>query len=281
MKKENSGSTDKLTRYNQKLLAIIGTAVLAIATISLLIGVGVALFSGLSKPDHRPTGIQVQENPVPTNDTSQTVKRTQEVTFNRPISLDTLGEQFLIPVGQVNLEAVEEIHRERLSDKISGSSFYYKKSGRSQHGLFNNFVYIDYAKGVKRKVFDRVVVCTKWTHYKLDTLEVLLFKGAATDHNQDGQMNESDYQSLFAFFPSDGKLKEFSFQHGTVEGYRLLEKTHLVSIMVGTDKNKDVYFDQTKEPQEVMTLDLATREIQPMVPVEMKEEIQRIVDGVK
>ena len=56
----------KLNRYNQKLLAIIGTLVLIIGAGSILLGLGVWIYDGIfDQPQRQETGVLIQdpENP--------------------------------------------------------------------------------------------------------------------------------------------------------------------------------------------------------------------------
>lgn len=268
---------DKLTRYNQKLLAIIGTAVIIAAGLGLLIGLGGVLFSLIDSSSSSDKGIQVQ-NPATTTSDSTEFVRTQEATFNPPFQLDTAQAKFLITVGQVNLRTDEKISFESGRGlKFSSGEYRYQ----SHYGLYNNFIYLDNSKELTKKLFDQKVAITHWAFLKNDTIEVLLFKGTSTDDNSDHQMDSDDYQSLFAYYSNDGELKQYDFEGKTVLDFDPMKKTDLVSIELGIDKDQDFEFEKYSEPKVISTLNIRTRKIEAIISEDLKNEIQSIIDGVK
>lgn len=264
---------DKLNRYNQKLLAIIGTGIIAAAGFALLIAIGGLIISLFDSSNSIDNGLRIQNANASTNE-SEEIVRTQEVSFNAPYQLDTAQTKFLIAVGQVNLQNKEGV---RL---VSGSGIQ-KYNYYSNLGLYNNFIYFDYEKGLSKKLFDEKVAITEWAFLQKDSVEVLLFKGTTTDDNSDNQMDSNDYQSLFAYYLSDKVLNRYDFENKTVLNFRLLQKTNLVSIELGVDKDQNFSFESSKEPQEINTLNISTRQIQAIVSQEVKNEIQRIIDGAE
>lgn len=266
---------NKLTRYNQKLLAIIGTTIIVAAGLTLLIGLGGLLFSLTDFSDTDDNGIRIQNPTTVANDSVEFV-RTQEVTFNAPSQLDTAQTKFIVTVGQVNLETEENVRfNSGRGLKFSSGGYGYQ----SYYGLFNNFVYIDYSKDLSRKLFDQQVAITHWAFLKNGSIEVLLFKGTSTDDNLDNQMDSNDYQSLFAYYLNDQQLKQYDFESKTVLNFDPMKKTDLVSIELGIDKDQDFNFESTSEPQVISALNIRTRKIEPIVSDEMKDEIQGIIDG--
>lgn len=148
---------DKLTRYNQKLLAIIGTTVIAVAGLTLLIGLGALLYSIVDFSDPEDNGIRVR-NVAATSPDSTEIIRTQEVTFNAPLQLDTAKAKYLIAVGQVNVES------DRNTGFGKGGGLKYSSGGyryQPHYDLFNNFIYLDYAKDLQHKLFDKQVANEK------------------------------------------------------------------------------------------------------------------------
>ena len=94
-------------------------------------------------------------------------------------------------------------------------------------------------------------------------------------------MDSDDYQSLFAYYINDGQLKKYDFEGKTVLNFDPMNKTDLVSIELGLDKDKDFDFERNSEPQMISTLNIRTRKVEPIISDEMKDEIQSIIDGRK
>jgi len=266
---------DKLKRYNQKLLAIIGTTIVIIAGILLIVGL-IALIIDISDLGHNnDTGIQVRNNPTQNNNDS-TIIRTQQITFQDPIKLDTIGSDFLIPVGQVNLENVEKIRIKSGSGfELSSSDYRYN----SYYGIYNNFILYEYNLNRKTKIFNQKVAVTNWANIKAKDIKLLLFKGTGEDSNKDGLINTDDYQNLYVYYLSDKKLVEYSFKGKTVVSFDPMNKTDLISIRVGIDKNKDNEFDRHSEPQEILILNVRLRKLENLIPPEMINEIQQNIDN--
>ena len=57
-----------------------------------------------------------------------------------------------------------------------------------------------------------------------------------------------------------------------------MQKTNLISIKVGIDKDLDFKFESISEPQEIKTLNAITRQVNGLVSEKMKEEIQCKID---
>lgn len=265
---------EKLTKYNQKLLAIIGTTIVGGAALALILGIGGLIISAIDFGGGTDNAIQIRNNPTGQADSTEII-RTQAITFNSPIQLDTAQAKFIIPVGQVNLETEERIKIESGGGiKYSNSEYRYD----SYYGLFNNFIFYDYQPDFKAKIFNNKIAITHWSYLRIDSNELLLFKGTKNDINSDNQLDYSDYQSLFVYYISDKKLIEYDFKSSTVLGFEPMQKTNLISIKVGIDKDIDLEYESRSEPQEIMTLNVLTREVNGLVSEKMKEEIQSKID---
>lgn len=268
---------DKLSRYNQKLLAIIGTIILVVGGLALVIGLGGIVISMIDFSDSDNAGVKVENVKLNTDDSAEFV-RTQEITFNPPSQLDTAQSKYLIPVGQVNLKSEEKVSFESGRGlKFSSGEYSYQ----SHYGLFNNFVYLDYSREISTKIFDDKVAITRWAFLKNDSIEVLIFKGTSTDDNSDNRMDNDDYQSLFVYYLNDGILKQYDFEGKTVLDFEPMKKTDLVSIELGIDKDRDFEFERITEPKLISSINIRNRKIETIVDDTIKSEIQQIIDGVK
>lgn len=266
---------DKLTRYNQKLLAIIGTAIIVTVAVLSIVGLGGLIISLINTGSNHDTGIQIKNDSDAQTDSLEII-RTQAITFDSEYQLDTAKAMYLIPVGQVNLEKEARMKME------GGSGFEYASSDYSyeyHYGLYNNFVLFNADTGQKIKLFNEKVAITDWTYIKFGETEVLLFKGTKTDFNHDKLLDEKDYQGLFAYFIHNEELIEYNFDRKTVLEFERMKKTALISIKLGIDKNGDFEFDRSTEPLEIIVLNAKSKEIDELISAEMKAEIQHIVDN--
>ncbi len=265
-----------LKKYNEKLLAILGTlAVVGLATV--LLG---SLFFFIVEQFGRNNnqgreGVVVDQNQVV--DTS-TFSFSQQISVLEPYQLDTLQPIFLIPIGQknqkskINRTAAAGLNfdsKQYLSSDYAYSSFY---------GLYNNFVLIDYSKDLKTPIFDTKIAISEWAYLKIDSSKLILFKGTNRDLNKDGILNEDDFQSLFVFNVNTLEVRELTFENQTVQSFSPLKKTSKIYVRTGKDINGDGRFQFNVEPTDLYFYDAATGESETLVPDEIKSKIQKILN---
>ncbi|MGV3541263.1 MAG: hypothetical protein ACO1OQ_15715 [Rufibacter sp.] len=268
---------DKLTRYNQKLLAVFGTILIIGASLAILIGLGFFLYSIFQKGTDIEAGVQLQNTNVPAD--APTV-RTQQISFGDPVQVDSAKAMYLIPVGQVNLEVKEKIYKRRGIGSSSNFEGGYEKDGYidSYDGIFNNFILYEHVGNTRTRLFSNKVAIHNWSNVKIKDTKLLLFTGADTDSNKDNLLDEDDFQNLYVYFLGDKKLVPFKLSGRTVLNYEVMENTNLIYIKVGVDKNKDFKFDWETEPKEILTLNIHSRKLEELVLPGLKKEIQSILD---
>lgn len=268
----------KLNRYNQKLLAIIGTLVLIIGAGSILLGLGVWIYEGIfDQPQRQETGVLIQDPENPNTDPeAPTVK--QSLSFYDPVRLDTIGSSYLIPVGQKNQEPRDGRRNYKFGSReiLSFSKGYYQY----QKGLHNNFVIYNHQDESRRKVFDQLVAVSQWAYYRNDSNKVLLFKASTEDNNHDAVLDDLDHQKLFVYSIQNQELQEFKLAHHQVIDFRPMEGSPLVAIETRLDLNEnDIY--KHEEPIEYYALNLQTMSMMPLVSAKLKTEMQGILDQEK
>ncbi|MEQ8531910.1 MAG: hypothetical protein RIB86_08660, partial [Imperialibacter sp.] len=210
---------DKLTRYNQKLLAVIGTTVLVGLGLFMLIG-GVILVVELSREFNsnrvRDNALTVE---VPKDSTAQVNSiRDQEISVGTLQLIDTLNSIYLMPVSQVNLknpEYPEEIGG--LLDTYESGKFRY---GYRYSGTYNNIIIYDQKRNTKVLVFHDRINVSAFQHFIVKNEQYLLIEGSKVDTNKDKKLTDADLKSFFSFKISTGELKEFAFESmGLVDYY--------------------------------------------------------------
>ncbi|WP_421752017.1 hypothetical protein [Croceimicrobium sp.] len=268
----------KLNRYNQKLLAVIGTIVLIIGAGSILLGIGIWLVDEFfDSPKRQETGVLIQDPENPDADPeAPTVK--QSLSFYDPVRLDTIGSSYLIPVGQKNQEPRDGRRNYKFGsgEILSYSKGYYQY----QIGLHNNFVIYNHQDESRRKVFNQLVAVSQWAYYRNDSNKVLLFKASTEDNNHDAVLDDLDHQKLFVYSIQNQELQEFKLAHHQVIDFKPMESSPLIAIETRLDLNEnDIY--KYEEPIEYYALNLQTMTLAPLVSTELKTEMQGILDQDK
>ncbi len=264
-----------LQKYNQTLLAILGT----LAALGLLILIFIGLFDFISRQIRNSnrsvndSGIVIDQNQVVDTATFEFI---QEISILEPFQLDSAKPVFIIPIGQ------KDQTNKRSKMLTAGLSFgsasysedYYYSSFR---GLYNNFVLIDYLRNIRQPIFNSKIALTEWAYMKIDTSQIILFKGTDHDLNKDGRLNDDDFQSLFVFNVSSKQITELKFNNQTVLEFDPLLKTNKIYVRTGKDTNKDNVYDTYSEPTDLYFYDVATNESETLVPEEIKMHIQEIL----
>lgn len=264
-----------LKKYNQRILAIIGTLLLG-GLIFLMIAGIIEFISNLNwnpRPK-RQSGIVIDKNQI--IDTTQFSFK-QEISLLEPVQLDSAQPIFIIPIGQKDQK--EKRKDIAMAGLNFGSSYTDDYSYESYYGLYNNFVFLDYKRELRISIFNSKVAITEWAYMKIDTSRLILFKGTDTDLNEDGRLNSADFQSLFVFNIRTLKIKELRFKNQTVEDFKPLTKTSKIYVWTGKDINNDNKFNSYDEPTDLYFFDVKTGEKEPLVSDEVKKEIQEILSN--
>ncbi len=253
----------KLTRYNQKLLAIIGTSILIVGLISLL-GATYSLISPLFRSnDSIEEGVDI----ISSADSTESL---QLLSMGKLIPLDTSKSNYVLPVGQIRTKEV-------LGMAMFDNNRYKSKSFELRNfnsGLNNNFVYIDYRKDIKQIVFDRKLAIIYWSYFRDGISELLLFKVIGDDTNKDGTLNGRDRSNLYVFDINSLKLLSFDIGNKSIMEFFPIKGTNIIGIET-IEENIKV---QNNNIDDVIGFDTKTFKLVPIIPKSMKDELQDILD---
>lgn len=271
---------EKLKKYNQKLLAIIGTLVLAVLVVYIIIG---GIFLGSELIDHF-TDRDYQDNAITLSDTLTTdegrevIKRDQALSFSQPRLIDTLNFLYIIPVSQVNLKGVEDVLVEK---EVYGLLNAVSKGGRKYYrfdGYFNNVIVYDQKSDQKYPLFKSKVVVTEFEAHRIDGKYYLILEGAIDDSNNDNKLDRDDLKSLFVYDFESNKLSKFGFENMGLEWYYLTYETSEILISYTIDKDQNGEVDKYQEPTIIKKLDLSTGEIDNLIDQNLIDHLQQLID---
>jgi len=269
-----------LDKYNKRLLAIIGTVAVAGTVIIVLIAVAGTFYNFFShsfRSDRRAQNNGIVLNQDQVIDT-KTHDFHQELSINKPYQLDTIAPVFIVPISQIDQTTKRmEI---ATAGMAFGSSYYsddYQYSNFS--GLYNNFVLLDYTRNIQKEIFHKKVAITEWAFLKIDTTKLIVLLGTDEDSNKDGRLNDDDFQSLFVFDVNTLKSKVLRFENQTVRSLEPLKLTSKIYVRTGKDLNDDKKFDHIKEPTDLYFYDVRTGEHETLIPTNVKERIQGILNN--
>ncbi|MGB0978302.1 MAG: hypothetical protein ACPGVV_02850 [Croceimicrobium sp.] len=268
---------EKLKNYNQKLLAFIGT-ILVLMGIMALILMG---YFGIveMRRDYRyhdeDKGIVAAKE---IQKLQEEGKRSQIITYEEALLIDTINRIYLIPVSQVNLKTAEKIPERELLNATEYSS--YANDYQRHYGDYNNLIlYSEYEDSVYALFEDRVQFSLYEVHHFDDDI-LISIQTAKEDSDSNGLVNLLDHQSLHLYALKEKRLRNIKLQNASLQSYRfkLLSKSLMLSF--GIDHNKNGLYE-SREPLENYQYHYEQEIFKPILAPELKEQLQKRLEGSK
>lgn len=272
---------EKIKKYNQILLALAGTiGVLFLAGAAI-----VALFE-VSKHwfrnnNNNQSGVKIE---IPTDTISNSAMdalKFQEISYLAPVQLDSGIDEYLIPIGQVNLEKPEALSDPIPSEgepiSLSNPRLYKKSYYNRSYGIYNNFIIHKHKRESQTKVFDQKVSITSWSQFEVNNTKLILFKGTANDNNKDGYLNEEDLQQLWVYYRNTGKLIDLNIENGNLSSFDYMPETNSIYLRVGMDLNQNGKYNSITEPIHLFQFNIETKELNKMVNENLHNELQSLI----
>lgn len=264
----------KLEKYNQRLLAILGTLVLVSLVVIVLIS-GTFFVVDIVRDFRR----DQRDNTLvakPTYDSiSGTLTRTQQITFEQPLLVDSASRLYMVPVSQVNLENPERYHQV-LKEKFSYASE--SPLGSDYFGRYNNFILYNQNQNTRELIFNSKVSVNHFSYHELKGKFYLFFEGTKDDSNKDGYLNDNDLASFFLYDVDEKKLLEFTYPSMGLTDFYLTKDESEVILSFAIDKDKSGSIDQYQEPVILKKLSIENREVLDFIEGSQIEMIQKMVD---
>ena len=265
---------DKLSKYNQKLLAAIGTLALVGLGLLLLVGGGIfatELVRDYNRQNARDNALTIEAPSDPTAQANDAV-RDQEITFGMPRLIDTLRAVYLIPVSQVNLKDPESIEDSEAFLRYDSKKFKY---GSRYSGRYNNIVVYDQTNDL---VFDSKTHISSFQPYAIQNTQYLLMEGTRTDSNQDKKLNSADLKSFYSYNLLTKELMEFTFDSMGLVDFYVTHDSDEVILRFAKDKDQDGEIDEYQEPAYLKRLQLSNYQIGDLLDPDITHKIQRLID---
>jgi len=263
---------DKLTRYNQRILAALGTLTFLALLVICLISLGLWIASLVN--DY-PT----VDNTLQVTDSVQQQDREirQLVSYLEPELADTVNNIYIIPVTQRTLDRpVEEKNLNIGLGKMGSYSSYEYSYGRD--GSFNNIIIYNKNAEGKKMLFDQRINITSYFFNKVNERVFLFVRGAKGDTNNDGTYSNDDLENLYIYDLRDDHLHTISLENASYSGFQNLFGTDELVINFGIDTNKDGEFDRSREPIQLKHYSIVHDELTDFISSEMNQKIQKLVD---
>jgi hypothetical protein len=266
---------EKVKNYNQKMLAALSTILVIMAAIGLIL---LAVYLIKELLPYRNQG----NNTLLSDDKVEQLKkdslRSQIISYDSPVLIDTLNQVYLIPVTVNTLRKPEPARA--LLDVSSGGrrGTWEKNVDMSYYGTFNNLLIYDNRKNVTFRISDKRFIGDDLTFRYLDDDNLITFSGAETDTNKDGVITMDDFKSLFVYSFKENRLRRISYTNSTVLSFERVLPSKDLLITFGVDRNKDNKYDEDSEPQIIMKYSFMADALTPIVNKDLEKELQKIID---
>ncbi len=125
----------KIEKYNQRIVAVLGTVGVIFLIVALIAFISVTITEHRRFNDNDiETGILSDEK---IEELQKENKREQVISFRQPRLIDTLNSTYIIPVSHKTLDEQEDING--LLNAYSGSSGYEPSDSRYSSGTYGNY----------------------------------------------------------------------------------------------------------------------------------------------
>lgn len=270
----------KLEKYNQRLLAVLGTAGVIFLIVALIAFITVAIIEiRQSMGKNVETGILSDEK---IEELQKENKREQVISYETPRLIDTLNSVYIIPVSHKTLNEQEEI--DRPLNLLSSSNSYEPGDSRYSsiyYGTFNNLIIYDPKKDTTKKLFGHRVNFRQIDveYFKDDIL--LLMPVSEKDTYKDGVINLMDFKTLYVYSLANKALKKVGVEGMDMYSYKILNEGKDLAIRFGVDKNEDGQYQEHNEPTLIKKYDFEKDKLIEIVDEKTNSDLQKSLEGTK
>lgn len=274
---------EKLKKYNQKLLAIIGSIAVLILFFSLCM-ITYEFARKIGRNWDYQTNVQTVNN---IEETEEGKIRKQSVSFGDLVLIDSLTKTHLIPIGLKTLKDAEYLEEEEgmyaFMDATESSyeDYSYKKirKGYSESGDFNNIVIYKQLTDSLFNIFNNKVCISKFEVIQIDNNKYIVLKVSSTDTNKDGKLDSDDFNSCFIYDLQELSLNAIEFKNMMYSSYDLIFDEEKIALYFYEDKDGNMELDYYSEPRKTYIYDLISKKHEILINSELENKLQKIVDG--
>lgn len=273
----------KIEKYNQKLLAVLGTVGVIFLTVALIAFISITIMEHrrYNYDDDIETGILSDEK---IEKLQKENKREQVISYETPKLVDTLNTVYIIPVSHKNLNEKEDINGILNALSSSANDFNENLDNRYSggfYGEFNNIIIYNPKEGTNKKLFKKRV---NFDDIKTEYFEneiLLLIKASEKDTYRDGVINLEDFKSLYIYSFSQNKMEKIGIDGMDIYNYRFINKSKDLVIEFGVDKNKDGRYREYNEPTIIKKYNFESGKLTEIIDPKTNSELQKMLEGTK
>lgn len=270
----------KIEKYNQRLLAVLGTVGVIFLIVALIAFISITIMEHRRFiDDDIETGILSDDK---IEELQKENKREQVISYENPRLIDTLNSIYIIPISHKTLNEQEDING--LLNLNKASSGYEQGDSRYSnihYGAFNNLIVYNSKDGTNKKLFNKRV---NFNEIKAEYFEddiLLLMNVSEKDTYKDGVINLLDFKALYIYSLGKKELKRVGIEGMDFFKYKFLNMEKSLTILFGVDKNNDGQFEEYNEPTLIKKYDFESGKLTDIVDKNINVDLQKTLEGTK
>lgn len=269
---------EKLKKYNQWLLAIIGSVGVILA-IGLLIVAAFNVFDDLFNSYSPPASVMVSSENE--NSEGEPKMRSQILNYGTPQLLDSALSLYVIGVGQKNLAKPEEYDGQLVVIESYESKSWGRTINSSYYDLLNNLLVFKPKESFIGPIFKYKVSIETFAYNSIGDKKMLFIKGATDDTNSDNKLNNSDFQRLFIYDFNSEKLYPINLgQNTSYDSYQLVLDKEEMIIQYYLDRNNNKELDYNLDPILLKKISFENGiQVVDFIDDELNTQLQQILDN--
>ena len=213
--------------------------------------------------------------------------RLQIVSYESPKLVDTLNAVYIIPVSVSTLDKPETVVESIYDDGLMALMDTYgstKKNGYYREnyfdGLFANIIVYQPILNRTTLLFNERIMLSGLHTYDFEDDILIVFYTAEKDNNNDGLVNFKDDTNLCIYSLKSGKMRRIAEQTTSITDYQFVDNSKDLLVEFSLSQYNDVKFKSYK-PRKIMKYEFETEILSEVVPAEIQQQLQNLVDGKK
>lgn len=267
-------NTGRLRKYNERLFAVFGSlgAVLFITLLAML------AYSEVIKPLFR-SSVGSVTNLISDEETQEAAEkglRLQAASYEMARRLFEKLPYYVIPVGQRTLEKPEVLNAFS-GNLLRDSGYYYGQDT-------NNLIVWNRNSGTTEIVLPERRSIGSWSGYIEEEIPYLLILSERIDttldaENQRANVTQTSDLVLWVYDLESGERTKIELPGKAGLELHTLDNSRLAFVLMGEYEAGSGVFDDEREPMYLYRVNAAAGVLTPVVPDELQDRIQNILDG--
>ncbi|MGB3463692.1 MAG: hypothetical protein WBA74_00405 [Cyclobacteriaceae bacterium] len=267
----------KLKKYNQILLAVLGTLGILLLLFALWINSRQIIYELFSSSSSVVSEGVIVENE---KDEENNRLRGQIISLGQPQLVDSVKAIYVTAVSTISLDDPETISADpfvALEGSRRDQIDYYDTWGKYRIASVNNIIVKQQTDPAGKMVFDSKIHISQYTYRTWDDRHFLLIKGCSKDTNKDNKLTDEDQNSFYVYDIIQKQLFSYPLPRHHLAGFKLLYPSNDILLSYTFDRNEDGNYEND-DPVLLKTLTVGDAQLKDYVAPQIMKKLQHIID---